>query len=154
MRLFDPLGYLLDALGNVSAGCRLLLQGGGNGFDHSADPDGRLIQRLDDLTASLNSSIDTETSKIAERLGDHEKNHKDLDRRFQMWLNRGLGGWLAFALVIGALQFIGIRWLNAVDAERTALVEKVQRLSSRVADLENRVLQGDGSSVPYQPNRR
>lgn len=113
----------------------------------------RVHQRLDDLTASMNSSIDTETTKIVERLVDHEKNHKDLDRRFQMWLNRGLGGWMAFVLVIGALQFLGMRWLGTVDAERAALVEKVQKLTSRISDLENRALQGDGPPPHFQQQR-
>lgn len=113
----------------------------------------RVHQRLDDLTASMNSSIDTETTKIVERLMDHEKNHKDLDRRFQMWLNRGLGGWMAFVLVIGALQFLGLRWLGTVDAERAALVEKVQKLTSRISDLENRALQSESLSPHYSPQR-
>ena len=113
----------------------------------------RVHQRLDDLTASMNSSIDTETTKIVERLMDHEKNHKDLDRRFQMWLNRGLGGWMAFVLVIGALQFLGMRWLGTVDAERAALVEKVQKLTSRIADLENRALQSESLPPHYPPQR-
>ena len=113
----------------------------------------RVHQRLDDLTASMNSSIDTETTKIVERLMDHEKNHKDLDRRFQMWLNRGLGGWMAFVLVIGALQFLGMRWLGTVDAERAALVEKVQKLTSRIFDLENRALQSESLSPHYSPQR-
>lgn len=113
----------------------------------------RVHQRLDDLTASMNTSIDTETTKIVERLVDHEKNHKDLDRRFQMWLNRGLGGWMAFVLVIGALQFLGMRWLGTVDAERAALVEKVQKLTSRTSDLENRALQSD-SSPQHFPQQR
>ena len=113
----------------------------------------RVHQRLDDLTASMNSSIDTETTKIVERLMDHEKNHKDLDRRFQMWLNRGLGGWMAFVLVIGALQFLGMRWLGTVDAERAALVEKVQKLTSRISDLENRALQSESLSPHYPPQR-
>ena len=113
----------------------------------------RVHQRLDDLTASMNSSIDTETTKIVERLMDHEKNHKDLDRRFQMWLNRGLGGWMAFVLVIGALQFLGMRWLGTVDAERAALVEKVQKLTSRIADLENRTLQNESLPPHYPPQR-
>lgn len=113
----------------------------------------RVHQRLDDLTASMNSSIDTETTKIVERLMDHEKNHKDLDRRFQMWLNRGLGGWMAFVLVIGALQFLGMRWLGTVDAERAALVEKVQKLTSRISDLENRALQSESLSPHYSPQR-
>lgn len=113
----------------------------------------RVHQRLDDLTASMNSSIDTETTKIVERLMDHEKNHKDLDRRFQMWLNRGLGGWMAFVLVIGALQFLGMRWLGTVDAERAALVEKVQKLTSRISDLENRALQNESLPPRYPPQR-
>ena len=113
----------------------------------------RVHQRLDDLTASMNSSIYTETTKIVERLMDHEKNHKDLDRRFQMWLNRGLGGWMAFVLVIGALQFLGMRWLGTVDAERAALVEKVQKLTSRIFDLENRALQSESLSPHYSPQR-
>ena len=115
----------------------------------------RVHQRLDDLTASMNTSIDTETTKIVERLVDHEKNHKDLDRRFQMWLNRGLGGWMAFVLVIGALQFLGMRWLGTVDAERAALVEKVQKLTSRISDLENRALQSENppQHFPLQRTR-
>ena len=113
----------------------------------------RVHQRLDDLTASMNSSIDTETTKIVERLMDHEKNHKDLNRRFQMWLNRGLGGWMAFVLVIGALQFLGMRWLGTVDEERAALVEKVQKLTSRISDLENRALQSESLPPHYPPQR-
>ena len=60
-----------------------------------------------------------------------------------MWLNRGLGGWAAFVLVVGAIQFIGVRWLSSMEADRAALVVQVQKLSNRVADLENRSLQLD-----------
>ena len=101
----------------------------------------RVHQRLDELTASVSASIDSETTKIVERIADSEKNHKELDSKFQMWLNRGLGGWAAFVLVVGAIQFIGVRWLSAMEADRNALVAQVQKLSNRVADLENRSLQ-------------
>lgn len=101
----------------------------------------RVHQRLDELTASVSASIDSETTKIVERIADSEKNHKELDSKFQMWLNRGLGGWAAFVLVVGAIQFIGVRWLSSMEADRAALVVQVQKLSNRVADLENRSLQ-------------
>lgn len=103
----------------------------------------RVHQRLDELTASVSSSIDTETAKIVERIADSEKNHKELDGKFQMWLNRGIGGWAVFILVVGILQFVGIRWLNTMDADRETLVAQVQKLSNRIADLENRSLQMD-----------
>lgn len=103
----------------------------------------RVHQRLDELTASVSSSIDTETAKIVERIADSEKNHKELDGKFQMWLNRGIGGWAVFVLVVGILQFVGIRWLNTMDADRETLVAQVQKLSNRIADLENRSLQMD-----------
>jgi uncharacterized coiled-coil protein SlyX len=101
----------------------------------------RVHQRLDELAASVSASIDSETTKIVERIADSEKNHKELDSKFQMWLNRGLGGWAAFVLVVGAIQFIGVRWLSSMEADRAALVVQVQKLSNRVADLENRSLQ-------------
>ena len=103
----------------------------------------RVHQRLDELTASVSSSIDTETAKIVERIAESEKNHKELDGKFQMWLNRGIGGWAVFILVVGILQFVGIRWLNTMDADRETLVAQVQKLSNRIADLENRSLQMD-----------
>ena len=103
----------------------------------------RVHRRLDELTASVSSSIDTETAKIVERIADSEKNHKELDGKFQMWLNRGIGGWAVFILVVGILQFVGIRWLNTMDADRETLVAQVQKLSNRIADLENRSLQMD-----------
>ena len=103
----------------------------------------RVHRRLDELTASVSSSIDTETAKIVERIADSEKNHKELDGKFQMWLNRGIGGWAVFVLVVGILQFVGIRWLNTMDADRETLVAQVQKLSNRIADLENRSLQMD-----------
>ena len=103
----------------------------------------RVHRRLDELTASVSSSIDTETAKIVERIADSEKNHKELDGKFQMWLNRGIGGWAVFVLVVGILQFAGIRWLNTMDADRETLVAQVQKLSNRIADLENRSLQMD-----------
>ena len=103
----------------------------------------RVHQRLDELTASVSSSIDTETAKIVERIAESEKNHKELDGKFQMWLNRGIGGWTVFVLVVGILQFVGIRWLNTMDSDRETLVAQVQKLSNRIADLENRSLQMD-----------
>lgn len=101
----------------------------------------RVHLRLDELTASVSSSIDAETSKIMTRLADSEQRHTELDIRFKKWLNRGIGGWAMFVLVIGALQTVGIRWLSNIDAERTALQEQVVKLKNRVADLENRTLQ-------------
>ena len=105
----------------------------------------RVHQRLDELTASVGTSIDTETTKIVERIADSEKNHKELNGKFQMWLNRGIGGWAAFTIVFGAIQFIGIRWLSTLESDRATMVAQVQKLTNRVNDLENRSLQLDSS---------
>lgn len=101
----------------------------------------RVHLRLDEITASVTASIDSETTKIRSRISDQEKAHTDLNQRFQMWLNRGLGSWAAFVVVIGVIQYIGIHWLNTMETERTQLIEKVQKLTTRVTDLENRTLQ-------------
>jgi DNA repair exonuclease SbcCD ATPase subunit len=105
----------------------------------------RMHQRLDDLNETFTTSIETETGKLNEKLSDQERNHKDLDQRFQMWLNRGLGGWAVMVLILGFLQYAGIRWLDSLDADRTATTERIQKLTSRVSDLENRLLQYEGS---------
>jgi phage shock protein A len=114
----------------------------------------RVHQRLDELTSSVSSSIDIETAKIVSKLGDFEKDHRDLDKRFQMWLNRGLGAWVAATIVVGILQYTGMKWIEQLDADKTASQAQIQKLSTRVADLEAQSLrQLESTSSTHQRTR-
>lgn len=107
----------------------------------------RVHTRLDELTTAMTTNIDLETTKISQKLDGYERSHKELDQNFHTWLNRGLGGWAMFILVVGALQFVGIRWLDNLEGERRVAADRLVKLTSRVADLENRLLQLDGAQA-------
>ena len=113
----------------------------------------RVHQRLDELTTSVGASIDSETSKIVDKLTDFEKDHKDLDRRFQMWLNRGLGGWIAATIVVAVLQYAGLRWLEQLEADRVAVNAQVQKLMGRISDIEAQLVRYYEAPLPPQPPR-
>lgn len=93
--------------------------------------------RLDDLTTTMTVNIDSETSKIVEKLNEYEVKHKILDHKFHTWLNRGLGGLAAVAVVCAVFQFTGVRWLERLETERVYTAERVTKIQNRVTDLEN-----------------
>ena len=96
----------------------------------------RVQSRLTEMTASFSAHIDTETNKIFERLNENERKHKVLESSFYTWLNRGLGGWAVIVCIIGALQFVGIRWLENIDKERDMFLEKINQITMRIDALE------------------
>lgn len=100
----------------------------------------RVHQRLDEVTLTMNTTLDLETTKIVRKLGDYEREQKELSQKFHTWLNRGLGGWAMFTLIIAGLQVAGKTWLDNMDAERVATADKLTKVSSRMAELENRMI--------------
>lgn len=103
---------------------------------------GRLHDRMTELTNTFSSTIDDETKKILEHIDANEVKHNKLDARFQKWLNRGIGGWVAMALVVAGLQYFGIRWLENLDAERSAINARIQEVQVRLLELEYRTQRG------------
>lgn len=102
---------------------------------------GRIHVRIDELDSSVTAAMEAETAKVMEKIGEVSRERKDLDKRFQMWLNRGIGGWVVAVIVVGLMQYVGMKWLDNLQQERDAAAERVQKLTNRVIDLENRYFQ-------------
>lgn len=83
--------------------------------------------------------------KITDAMGEQntwrkklEERVSGIDNRLRTWLNRGIGGWAVFALIVGTLQYAGLQYVNNIQVERDAAAANVERLKSRVIELEQR----------------
>ena len=61
-----------------------------------------------------------------------------LENRLQTWVNRGIGGWAVFTLVIGMLQYMGLQYVNGLQAERQDAHATINKMAARISDLEMR----------------
>ncbi len=62
----------------------------------------------------------------------------DLDDKLQTWLNRGIGGWAMFTLVIGIFQYVGLQYITGLQQERDAAHVTISKMVTRISDLESR----------------
>jgi DNA repair exonuclease SbcCD ATPase subunit len=67
-----------------------------------------------------------------------EQRVDSLESKLQTWLNRGIGGWAVFVLVIGFFQYVGMQYIGALQHERDAAQATIAKNSARISDLELR----------------
>lgn len=102
------------------------------------DSTAKLSKKVEELVGTLKDSIDAESVNLADRISRSEKNHAILDEKFHKWLNRGIGGWIAFVAVIALLQYTGMKWIDGLERHREAMVENDKKLVSQIEALEAR----------------
>ena len=96
--------------------------------------DGKYANNFAALSKKINDVVADQTAarkKVESRVS-------TLENRLQTWLNRGIGGWAVFTLVIGTLQYMGLQYVNGLQAERQEAHATINKMAARISDLEMR----------------
>ena len=100
---------------------------------------------VEGIDTRYSGHFETIKRKVSETAAEQTAGRKKLDGRvsqleekLQTWLNRGIGMWAVFALVVGFFQFVGMQYIGGLQRERTEAHATIQRLTTRISDLEMR----------------
>ena len=96
--------------------------------------DGKYANNFAALSKKINDVVTDQTAarkKVESRVS-------ALENRLQTWVNRDIGGWAVFTLVIGALQYMGLQYVNGLQAERQDAHATINKMAARISDLEMR----------------
>lgn len=96
--------------------------------------DGKYASNFAALSKKINDVVADQTAarkKVESRVS-------ALENRLQTWLNRGIGGWAVFTLVVGTLQYMGLQYVNGLQAERQEAHATINKMAARISDLEMR----------------
>ena len=107
------------------------------------------MEQLQALMTTSDGKYASNFSALSKKIGDVvadqtaarkkvESRVSSLENRLQTWLNRGIGAWTVFTLVIGTLQYMGLQYVNSLQAERQQLHAAIGKSAAHIADLEMR----------------
>ena len=107
------------------------------------------LNQIDELVAGIDSRyvnhFEAIKKKVADIAATEARERKTLTARIEAgeeksrtWLNRIVGGWAVVILMTGFFQFIGVRYIESLQAERTEAKAAVAKLTAQIHDLELR----------------
>jgi Mg2+ and Co2+ transporter CorA len=107
------------------------------------------LDQLDELMSGIDAKYSNHfaivSKKIADVVGEQTASRKKLDTRIGVveeklhnWLNRGIGMWAVFTLVVGMFQYMGMQYVSGLQQEKEQLQATVSKMAARVSDLEMR----------------
>ena len=106
---------------------------------------GQVEDLLGGIDARYVSHFDAMKKKMGEISSDQSAARKkveqrvdSLEERLRTWLNRGIGGWTVFVLVVGFFQYVGMQYIGALQHERDVAQATIAKNSARISDLEMR----------------
>lgn len=101
----------------------------------------RLHHRIDEIQSHQRDKMDLHNKETALAIKANEIATSNVDKELKTWLNRGVGAWAIFAVIIGAAHTFGFRWLDSIDREKAQMVQTLETVSKNQALMEQR-LQG------------
>lgn len=101
----------------------------------------RLHTRIDEIQTHQRDKMELHSKETALAIKTNEIATSNVDKELKTWLNRGVGAWAIFAVIIGAAQTFGFRWLDSIDREKVQMVQTLEAVSKNQALMEQR-LQG------------
>lgn len=99
----------------------------------------RLHARIDELQIIQRDKLETYSKETAISLKTNEGKIHNVDKELQMWLNRGFGAWAIFVLVAAAANVVAFRWIDAVDHDKTQIMQNVDKLSKEQSLIDQRL---------------
>lgn len=99
----------------------------------------RLHTRIDEIQNHQRDKLELHSKETALAIKTNEISIGNVDKELKTWLNRGVGAWVIFAVVIGAAQTIGFRWLDAVERDKAQMVQTMDIVSKNQALMEQRL---------------
>lgn len=106
----------------------------------------RLHTRIDEIQTHQHDKMELHSKETALAIKTNEIATSNVDKELKTWLNRGVGAWVIFAVIIGAAQTFGFRWLDSIDREKVQMVQTLEAVSKNQALMEQR-LQGQESAT-------
>lgn len=99
----------------------------------------RLHARIDEIQNHQRDKLELHGKETALQIKTTEIAVNNIDKELKTWLNRGLGAWAIFVVVIGIANTIGFRWIDSVDRNSIRLAEVLERSSKDAVVIEQRI---------------
>lgn len=106
----------------------------------------RLHTRIDEIQTHQRDKMELHSKETALAIKTNEIATSNVDKELKTWLNRGVGAWAIFAVIIGAAQTFGFRWLDSIDREKVQMVQTLEAVAKNQALMEQR-LQGQENAT-------
>lgn len=106
----------------------------------------RLHTRIDEIQTHQRDKMELHSKETALAIKTNEIATSNVDKELKTWLNRGVGAWAIFAVIIGAAQTFGFRWLDSIEREKVQMVQTLEAVSKNQALMEQR-LQGQENAT-------
>ena len=106
----------------------------------------RLHTRIDELQNHQRDKLELHGKETALAIKTNEIATSNVDKELKTWLNRGVGAWAIFAVIIGAAQTFGFRWLDSIDRDKVQMVQALEAVVKNQALMEQR-LQGQENAT-------
>ncbi len=100
---------------------------------HSRDKIELANKETEILVKELKSTTDSSIKEITKVAG-------NTDRELKQWLNRGIGAWVAFALIVGIVNTTLWRWVDSIERERTQIVQSIETNKRDHIVYDNKIL--------------
>lgn len=106
----------------------------------------RLQARIDEIQMHQRDKMELHSKETALAIKTNEIATSNVDKELKTWLNRGVGAWAIFAVIIGAAQTFGFRWLDTIERDKVQMVQTLEAVSKNQALMEQR-LQGQENAI-------
>ena len=94
---------------------------------------------MDEIQSHQRDKLELHGKETALALKTNEIAIGNVDKELKTWLNRGVGAWVIFAVVMGIAQTVGFRWIDAVEREKTQIVHTLETVSKNQALMEQQL---------------
>lgn len=148
-RLEDRLGQVVELMTSVSA-----LQSQVHNHQKLLTELRQLVKTNLDEINTLVSTTDQKYAtqvtilgrKVTDATGIHDEKYARIEERLdasehrqRTWLNRGIGAWVVMSVLVGMVEYGGVRWLQDAEEDKAATHAAVAKAVDRISDLEFRL---------------
>lgn len=99
----------------------------------------RLHTRIDEIQNHQRDKLELHGKETALSLKTNEIAINNVDKELKTWLNRGVGAWAIFVVIVGVAQTFGFRWLDSIDRDKQQMVQTLDTVSKNQGLMEQRL---------------
>lgn len=109
----------------------------------------RIHTRMDELASHQRDKSELLQKEVDIRIENVKQTVDITDKEFKQWLNRGVGAWAIFIILISIGQAAFYRWVEGIDQEKAAIVKSVSQASIAI-EKQSHILDRLNTSITEQ----
>lgn len=92
----------------------------------------RIHGRLDDMVNNQRDRLDIYTKEVDVKIDAIKSTTGSTEKELKQWLNRGIGAWVIFVFVMGAIQTGVWKWVDSIEREKEVIVKQMNLNTTNV----------------------